>query len=194
MASMRFAAIMALFAATLIGASAAQAAQRYAAPGGTGTGCSQSSPCSLAQAITGSSANDEVIVTAGTYSVGSTISVPGGANDVYIHGEFGGSKPRIEAALTGAAIAFSAFRAHLSYLEFINTGPTSPVGVYCPHQGEVDRVSSTATGTNAVANLHYPGDCEIRDSFLRAEGSNAIALSVAASATESGISLILPAT
>src|SRR5262249_31357837 len=51
-------------AALLASAASAQAAQRYAAPAGTGETCSQQAPCSLVTAIGKASSNDEVIVTA----------------------------------------------------------------------------------------------------------------------------------
>jgi hypothetical protein len=46
----------------------ADAAQRYASPGGSGAVCSQAAPCSLKEAVTKAESDDEVIVGAGTYT------------------------------------------------------------------------------------------------------------------------------
>ncbi len=169
-----------------LGAGSAEAAQRYAAPGGGGTACSQTTPCSLSQAITGAGEKDEVIVTAGTYTVGSAITVPAGAKEAHIHGDFSGAIPRLEASLTGPLIVFGALGVRLGFLEIVNQGPTSPFGFICPYEGEVDRLSATVVGTNAVA-AYASASCEIRDSLLRAGGDNAIALfgSVSTSASTS---------
>ncbi len=74
------------FVGLSITAGPAAAADRYATPTGTGTGCTQEAPCSLPTAISGAVAGDEVFVVAdrGDYRLGSGIraSVP-------VHG-FGG--------------------------------------------------------------------------------------------------------
>ena len=66
---MRLAIGLAAGVALLLGATDAQAAQRYAAPDGTGSACTQEQPCSLADASNEASKGDEVIVTAGDYTI-----------------------------------------------------------------------------------------------------------------------------
>ncbi|MBS1844717.1 MAG: hypothetical protein JST53_09900 [Actinobacteria bacterium] len=60
--------------ATLVAPTGALAAVRYAASsGGTTPGCPQADPCSLATAISGAAADDEVVVAPGTYPVAGKI-------------------------------------------------------------------------------------------------------------------------
>ncbi len=59
-------------------APSALAGQRYAAPGGTGTECTQEEPCELKDAVGGAKAGDEVIITSGTYEAKAAIIDPAG--------------------------------------------------------------------------------------------------------------------
>src|SRR5829696_3473539 len=71
--------------AVLALAPAAQAAQRYAAPEGSGPEpCSSAAPCSLKDALAKAKANDEVIVTSGAYSPGAVV-LPNAAVGAYVH-------------------------------------------------------------------------------------------------------------
>src|SRR5687768_12080409 len=75
---------------------AAQAAVRFAAPGGVTVGsCSQSAPCDLDFAVeTAAQPNDEIVVTAGTYALGAdglAIADPG----LDLHGQAGQPRPLI---------------------------------------------------------------------------------------------------
>ena len=91
---MRRAALALAVVGALSVAPAASASQRHAAPGSSdnvGT-CSALAPCSLAHAINGAAAGDEVVVAPGTYTVGSEISAP---VPVDIHGIPGQPRPRI---------------------------------------------------------------------------------------------------
>src|SRR6187551_3104596 len=99
---------------------AAQAAQRYAAPNGTGALCTQKEPCSFQDAVNEASENDEVIVAAGDYTIS---GAP--LNAVYaglqIHGDPGGPMPRVAAALGGLpAINMNGAGSSISYLEVVN--------------------------------------------------------------------------
>jgi hypothetical protein len=51
-----------------LGTGTAQAAERYAAPSGAGTACTEATPCSLATALSDAAANDAVLLAGGTYS------------------------------------------------------------------------------------------------------------------------------
>ena len=108
----------------------AQAAQRYAAPNGTGLSCTQQEPCSFQDAVNAASENDEVIVTAGEYTIsGAPLNVvyPG----LQIHGDPGGPMPRVTAALGGLpAIRMSAAGSSISYLEVVNK-ETEGEGIRC---------------------------------------------------------------
>ena len=76
---MRFRGGIAVFVAAIALAPAtASAAIRYTSPTGSGTACSQASPCSLTDGVGGASAGDEVRLTADQYTLTSqlVISVP----------------------------------------------------------------------------------------------------------------------
>ncbi|MBU3673513.1 MAG: fibronectin type III domain-containing protein [Solirubrobacteraceae bacterium] len=64
-----------LVAATLaLVPASASAAIRYTTPTGSGSACSQASPCSLTQGVSGASAGDEVRLTADEYYLDSTLT------------------------------------------------------------------------------------------------------------------------
>jgi hypothetical protein len=158
----------------LAGSAAAQAEQRYAAPAATGVTCKQSEPCSLEDAINGASANDEIIVTAGEYTVtGAPINV------VYaglrIDGDPGGPMPRVTAALGGLpAINLSAEGVELSNIEFVNR-ETEAIGVRCFNTATVERVRASGVGEGAAGLVQMKG-CLVRDSLLRGEGTNSLGM------------------
>jgi len=178
--------------ALLVGPAAADAAQRYAAPGAAGVTCKQSEPCSLEDAINGASANDEIIVTAGEYSItGAPINVVYGG--LQIHGDFDGPMPRVVAHLGGLpAIRMNAPGAALTYLAVINE-ETEGVGVDCFNQSTVERVSALGAGEGAAAFRAFPG-CLVRDSLLRGQGTNALGLESLAIAAGEPPSVILNVT
>jgi hypothetical protein len=76
------------------GAAAAQAEQRYAAPVGESTACTSSQPCLLEEAVTKAKPGDEVIVTAGSYTLSKPLQTPMGVENLDIHGAAGGAMPR----------------------------------------------------------------------------------------------------
>jgi len=154
----------------------AGAAQRYASPGGTDPSCSQTNPCSLQQAITGAGENDEVIATGGTYTVAAAIITPPIAKNLFIHGDFAGPMPKIDATLSGAVpIVPSAVGVKLSYLDVTNTA-TGAFGATCQGEGVIERLRVTASGQSATGVI-LSGKCTVRDSLIRAVGANGVALS-----------------
>ena len=165
---------VALCLALLVGAAAAEAAQRYAAAGANGVTCTQSEPCSLADAINGASANDDVIVAAGEYAVtGAPINVV--YSGLRIHGDPGGPMPRVVTALGGLpAINLSADGVELSYMEFVNE-ETEGVGIRCFSNAAVDRVRAIGVGEGAAGLVQMKG-CLVRDSVLRGQGTNSLGM------------------
>jgi hypothetical protein len=158
----------------LAGPAGAQAAQRYAAPNGNGSECTQGAPCSLADAANGASNGDEVIVTAGEYTIS---AAP--LNVVYaglqLHGDFGGPMPRIVAQLGGLpAIHMNAEGSTLSYLEVVNRA-TEGVAVRCTSTSTVERVRAIGIGEGA-AGLVQMEACLVRDSLLRGEQTNSLGM------------------
>ena len=163
-------------ALTMALAASAQAAQRFASPDGAGGPCNPT-PCSLTFAITGAGDGDEVILTAGTYSVNAPI--PSTASGLSVHGDTSGPMPVIAATVGGSnvPIYLQGTNTHLSYLDITNTADASLAGV-C-YSGTVDRVRLTAIGTNSIALLQT--ECTVRDSLLRAAGTGTIAWSASSS-------------
>ena len=158
------------------GAGVAQAAERYASPGGSGAACTKAQPCSLAEAVGAAKSNDEVIVTAGTYDLPATIVTPVGASNLFVHGEFTGPMPKLNVSASSAApITPGTIGVKLSYLEMTNTAATA-VGAFCVSEGSVERVRATARGSNAMG-IALNGKCTVRDSLIRASGKEAVAIS-----------------
>ena len=171
---MSFALRVVACAALLAFPAAAQAAQRYAAPGATGVECTKPEPCNLADAINGASANDEVIVTAGEYTVtGAPINVVYGG--LQIHGDLAGPMPQVGAELGGLpAINMNAEGSSLSYIEVVNR-QTEGIGVRCGSTSRVERVRATGIGEGAAGLVQFQ-ECLVRDSLLRGEGTNSLGM------------------
>jgi hypothetical protein len=161
----------------LVAASAAEAAQRYAAAAGVGESCTKEEPCSLREALTKASGDDEVIVTGGTYSLGTVpIAMPPTTKGAFVHGDFAGRPPLISASAMFSAIGF-AEGVRAAYLDFVNSTPVAR-GFSCEQESLIERVRVTAVGSEAIGVLQG-GSCLVRDSLIRADGPEAIAISAA---------------
>ena len=123
-------------AATLVLAlaipAAAAAAQRYAAPEGKGPEpCTQAAPCSLKNAVTKAKSNDEVIVTAGTYSAGRS-DLPARIGNEHLRPR---GLRRADAGHhlrpPGRCDLDLGVKDRLSYLDVSNTGTSSGSAVAC---------------------------------------------------------------
>ena len=143
----------------------AMATQRYAAPGaaGTGTDCTQTSPCSLSTAVTGASSGDEVIVTPGTESydlAATSIFVPGG---VTVHGSDGEPRPTIVASSFSAPLEPGGSNVVLRHLALEN----GTSGALSLSQGIVVRdVIAHSTGGGSTA-CFWSGAGTLTDSVCR---------------------------
>jgi len=173
-------ALVALFAALLLPASAA-AATRYAAPGGGMVpGCAQATPCSLEYAIAAASPNDEVVVGAGDYTLGATIETE---TPLWIHGAQGVAKPRIFAADKGAFKSF--VPQHLSDLEFETTNNGGEGVLFVPADGTVlERLKLFARGAESLG-LRPGNNFTMTDTLVHAENSTE-AFGVFIQGTDSG--------
>jgi hypothetical protein len=154
----------------------AEAAQRYAAPNGTGTACTREAPCTLADSINEASNGDEVIITAGDYQItGAPINV---VNKLLrIHGDFGGPMPRISAALGGLPainVGGSAEGSSISYVEVVNQ-ETEAVAIRCSESIRVERVRATGVGEGATG-VRQVESCLVSDSLVRGEGTNSLGI------------------
>ncbi len=150
----------------------AQATQRYAAPSGAGTECTQAKPCALSEAVGAAKAGDEVIVTSGTYTVGAAIFAPPVTN-LQIHGETGAAMPRINAAFGGPAIYLTQTGDSLSYLEIENDA-NGGIGVIC-FSGRLERLDVRVIGAGG-SGAAVSTDCTVRNSLFRVEGAGSIGL------------------
>jgi hypothetical protein len=165
-------------------ASTAQAAQRYAAPGGSGPQpCAQAAPCSLKEAIVKAKAGDEVIIGSGSYVVSAALAPEGSPASVYIHGDLGGQMPQIAASGTAVSIVNTAPGARLAYLDMSNK-TTGGYGAYCYTGGTIERIRATSVGEGATG-IYQTGDCTVRDSVARAEGKSSMAIYASNSAAAS---------
>jgi hypothetical protein len=174
---------LSLCLALLALAGPAQAAQRYASPSGTGPSseCPQANPCSLKDAIEGGKANDEVIVGGGTYTSAGGITSEVTADDLYVHGDFGGPPPRINtSAVFLYGIALTGPGSRLAYLDVSNTGAGAEA-VACVDGVTVERVRVSGSGETA-AGLITRGTCTVRDSVALADGPNSIGLYISGEA------------
>jgi len=164
----------ALCLALLTAPAAAQAAQRYAAPNGSGPLCTQTEPCSFQDAVNEASENDEVIVTAGDYTItGAPLNVVYAG--LQIHGDPGGPMPRVTAALGGLpAIRMNGAGSSISYLEVVNK-ETEGVGIRCRSTSRVERVRATGIGEGA-SGVVQEQSCLVRDSLLQGEGTNSLGM------------------
>ena len=162
-------------------ASSAQAAQRYAAPEAKGPEpCVQAAPCSLELALTGAKENDEVIVGGGTYNIISPIIVFG--KNLYLHGDFAGPMPKINASVLGLPINFIGAEEHVAYLEMNNTTGELAYGFVCMSGMKLERVRVLALSSTSAIGVLMGTNCLVRDSVIRAQGTNAIGLSQIAGA------------
>jgi hypothetical protein len=156
----------------LVLAAGAQAEQRYAAPAGSGSECTQANPCSLSEAVAAAKAGDEVIVTPGSYTLLGPISFPLAPN-VQVHGEAGAAMPRVAGSVAGPAFFMTQAGDSLGYMEVENDA-NGGVGVYCV-SAKIERVKAKVVGSGAIGAFAFTG-CSIRNSLFRVEGTGAAGL------------------
>jgi hypothetical protein len=126
----------------LIAASSAAAAQRYAAPSGSGTACSSGSPCSIQTAFSGAGTGDEIIVTPGDYgTISTTLFAPPNG---YVHGVHEQPAPQLHMA-AGRYLDTGNPGARISYLRV--DGDNQPLQV--DENTEADQIYARGTGGNA---------------------------------------------
>jgi hypothetical protein len=147
----------------LVATPTAQAAQRYAAPGGSTTSrCPAADPCTIERAVNGAAAGDEVIVASGAYDLTAPLN-PRGALD--LHGDPDQMWPRIIASdkVSGSVLRFrGGTLAHVS-LEAVN--PDREALELDAGVADGIRVLSNA-GTGATVSL-TDGGTVLRNSVVR---------------------------
>lgn len=167
----RASAIVFIAAMTMLAATtAADAAQRFVGPTGSGATCSQAAPCSLPTGITGAAFEDEVILESGTYSVATGIATPTGG--LFIHGEAGRPRPVIVSPAS-TAIELNGVNIRISDLSLQHTG--SAYGLFVFSDGSrVDHVQVSSTGS--LAACYVGPSVTFRDSLCVATGNGAKAV------------------
>lgn len=169
-----------IVAVLLCCAGSADAAERFAAPGGSGTACTPQVPCPLKTAVGKAKEGDEVIVGAGTYFVSEPIEPENfELEEIYVHGDLAGPMPQIvgvpPAAEPFSPISISGANSVLSYLAISTSGSAEQVGLNC-FGATVERVS-VVVSSPASAGISMAGSCDVRDSTVWAQGAESTALS-----------------
>jgi hypothetical protein len=154
---------------------AAHADQRYAAPSGSGpkAECPQENPCSLKDAVEGAKANDEVIIGSGAYTPAGNVFLPFEATGVNIHGDPSGPPPTITSSATTYAVGVFGPKSRLSYVDVTDLAEAS-AAINCGIEVSVERVRATTKSKGGYGIQQ--GNCAVRDSVIRAEGSEVIGL------------------
>lgn len=156
-------------------APAADAAQRYVAPAGSGVTCSQASPCPIDIGINSAAANDEVIIAPGDYPISSELA--SSANGLDVHGQPGAARPTITgpAVFSSGALRFDGAGVEVADLT-IRAPANSGRGLFVASPGAlVQRVDVLASGTNSVACQIFQ-NVTFRDSLCVATGTTSTAL------------------
>jgi hypothetical protein len=158
--------LVAILAAAYAAPHASAAAQRYAGPTGTGTGCTSAQPCAFGEAVGGANPGDDVIVTAGDYQLTETISAP---HPITIRGVAGQPRPRLRfsgAGQKGLRMDWG------GTLRGVKIDQAAERGALFVRGGSVDRVVAQASGTGvATATVH---DSSVFNSIFTVSGSTAI--------------------
>jgi hypothetical protein len=152
----------------------AQAAQRYAAPAGEGTQCTQEKPCSLSEALGKAKANDEVIVTAGAYSLSGPTYLSFEATGAYVHGDFGGPRPKITGSVPGYLLGIFTAKSRIAHLDITNAAEFS-AALVCNPEIVVERMLMISKAKGGFGAQTF-GSCLLRDSVVRAEGEQSVGL------------------
>jgi len=129
--------------------------QRYAAPAGSGTACTSTAPCALATAVNGAGSSSEVIVTPGTYEVGSTsLTRPSTVTNLNVHGVAGQPQPVINTA-ANIGLQLLGDGARVADLTIVQTGSQWGLNVFAAGI-TVERVA-VRTVAQVACGLGYSG-------------------------------------
>lgn len=102
----------------------ASAAQRYAAPSGSGNVCTAAQPCTLGKALNGAAAGDEVIVGPGVYGP-SNATLASSAPNLNVHGVFGQPRPTIQSTHTPYGLTLLGAGSELRWVTVHDTAATA---------------------------------------------------------------------
>ncbi len=147
----------------------APAAQRFAAPSGSGPEpCAEAVPCSLKVAVTKAKPGDEVIVGGGSYAVSEYLAPEGSPPNVFVHGDPSGPMPQIVGS-SAATIVLPGSGGRMAYLDMSTSAPGG-FAAYCAGFGNVlERIRATASGTAGIG-IRMSSNCSVSDSVALATG------------------------
>jgi hypothetical protein len=145
----------------------ASAAQRFAAPGGSGTACTEAVPCGIVEAVNNTNAGDEVIVAGGTYNL-----TGGGADELTvtdpntsIHGA-PGAPPRI---VTNSPNGLQVVQSNVSIRDLVieHTGSLAVVTGIGQTGIDFNRIQVRSVGSACS----FSGEVEMRNSICHADAT-----------------------
>ncbi|MFL5844999.1 MAG: hypothetical protein ACJ762_09925 [Solirubrobacteraceae bacterium] len=167
---MRFPPVLALCASvTLLLASPALGAQRFAAPAAAGAmNCtSAANACTFVSAMGAAGAGDEIVLAGGTYpAIGSAVSQV--ASNLTIRPADPAVRPLLQFTTNGQ---LRLFVATLRDIDMTSTGSNGVAPLYDSGGGTIERVRITSTGSLATGAELY--STTMRDSTIVVSGTNA---------------------
>lgn len=189
---LKLTACLAAFTALILAAPAA-AATRYTAPSGSGSTCSNASPCGFETAVENAANGDEIVVKPGSYTVNAKVDANGKSN-LEIHGQAGQARPTvtIAAPMNGASLLVGTL-AHVHDLDLVCTGASTSCVFAAPLLTlENATVTNSGTGSTGVyaSSTAGSGTTVVRNAIVRATGT-AVSLN-AANAQVSSATLVAP--
>jgi hypothetical protein len=169
--------VAALLCASAVTAPAAGAAVRHAAPGAGGPEpCAATAPCGFANAVSGASTGDEVVVAPGNHVVSSLVDLT--ADSVVVRGPAAAPRPRVSST---SSILLRVWGSGVTVRDLRLESPTAP-GEFVVNdhaKGNLyERVEVVATGTTGAGMLLRDGTT-LRDSVVWAQGPDATAVMTA---------------
>lgn len=140
---------------------------RYASPDGSGTACSGSDPCSLAEALAASASTDTVELAAGTY-VGH-YAIGAGLHDVTVKPETTGSDPVLTGSGTG--VVFTVNTGATATLEGVTVTGGAISGARTNYGGGIRVLQSTLILEDSTVSGNTQGGIYVTNATLTVEGS-----------------------
>ena len=145
-------AILLAVAAALLAAPAANAADRYASPTGTGpaASCPQANPCNIQAATEDASVvnGDRIVVLPGTYSIGANAVEP--FDNITVEGQQGQPRPRILGTNNWTVFLSPGFSVTLRRLYIESANFATGYSLYAEGQHTIEQSHISASGTTAT--------------------------------------------
>jgi hypothetical protein len=154
-------------------APSALAAERHAAPGGSGTDCTIATPCSIETAFSGAVADDEIILAPGDYGSPSnrlTTQLAASA-PVTVHGPVGGPRPKIWSGIGGGAVVLQGMASRISYVDIDYAGDTFNPALW-GNMSTLEHVRIESTGCGVFVQAYTGPHVSIANTAVHAMGED----------------------